>query len=146
MRPLKLFALIAVILIPMLMIGAILYERHEAPVYKVRIEGYDPRDLLYGHYLTFRFAPEISAARETFPADFSHALNGFDGRYYIPEQYALTLEKILRDDRHHMEIGVGVPERGKPFLHDLYIDDIPMRRVLRNFENGIDFDSNAERQ
>jgi len=144
MQRLKIFSLIIVVLAPFIMAANIYYERATAPIYKVRIEGFDPRDLLYGHYLMFRFTPERSADRDTFPEDFDLVLDGFDGRYYIPERHAYTLEEYIRDQKRIMEIEVGVPDHGNAFLGDLYIDGLPMRDVLRNLEHGVDLDHNAE--
>lgn len=145
MRLLKIIALLVAVIVPTLMGGSILYERAQAPVYKVRIEGYDPRDLLYGHYLTFRFAPDRSADKDIFTTELYDALPAFDGRYYIPERHAATLERALLDGKTTMEIGVGVPQRGKAFLENLYINGEKMRDYLRNLEHGVDLDGDAER-
>lgn len=146
MRLLKILALLVTVLVPVLMTGSIMYERAAAPVYKVRIEGYDPRDLLYGHYLTFRFAPDKSAEKETFTRELYDALPAFDGRYYIPERHAATIERTLIDGKSTMEIGVGVPKRGKAFLETLYINGAPMRDFLNDFENRVDLDGDTERK
>lgn len=145
MRLLKIIALLVAVVVPVLMTGSILYERAQAPVYKVRIEGYDPRDLLYGHYLTFRLAPDKSADKDTFTTELYDALPAFDGRYYIPEHHAGTLERVLLDGKSTMEIGVGVPERGKAFLEELYINGVVMRDYLRNLEDSVDLDGDTER-
>ena len=146
MRALKILALILPVLVPLLLAGKIVYERAMAPVHLVRIEGYDPRDMLYGHYLRFRFTPEKSAAREQFPEDIVERLNVFGGRYYIPEREAHTLDAMLRDDARTMEIAVGLPKTGKAFMGDLYIDGKKMADALREFEHGVDLDGDAERQ
>ncbi|MGQ0445299.1 MAG: GDYXXLXY domain-containing protein [Beijerinckiaceae bacterium] len=54
---LKLAAL--VLLLPLLVLGGIVAKNERdiasAKTWRVKITGYDPRDLLYGHYLNFRF-------------------------------------------------------------------------------------------
>lgn len=47
------------------------YDQARAPVFRIPIQGYDPRNLLYGHYLTFQYrwhwaetAPEMATPRE----------------------------------------------------------------------------------
>ena len=144
-RGLKILALVLPVLVPLLLTGKIVYERSTAPVYLVRIEGYDPRDMLYGHYLRFRFAPEKSAAREQFPDDIAARLSVFGGRYYIPEREAYMLDAMLRDETRTMEIAVGLPKTGKAFMGDLYIDGKAMADALRDFENRVDLDGDAER-
>lgn len=145
MQKLKLASLLIAILVPVMMVAAIAYDRASAPTYKVRIDGYDPRDLLYGHYLVFRFAPDKSAQRQTFPQGFHDALVEIEGRYYIPERHAKTLEAALLDHNRVMEIEVGLPVRGKAFMGDLYIDGRTMRDFLTDLEQGVDLDGNAER-
>lgn len=146
MRILKILALVLPVLVPLLLVGKIVYERSTAPLYLVRIEGYDPRDMLYGHYLRFRFVPEESAAREQFPEDIATRLSVFDGRYYIPEAEAHTLDAMLRDETRIMEIEIGLPEHGKAFMGGLYIDGKAMKDALRDFEDSVDLDGDAERQ
>ncbi len=146
MRALKILALILPVVIPALLAGKIMVERSTAPIYLVRIEGYDPRDLLYGHYLMFRFTPEKSDAAKSFPDDMSERLEVFDGRYYIPEDKAYTLDTLLRDQDRVMAIEVGVPEYGKAFMCDLYIDGKPMPAFLAEFEHRVDLDGHAEGQ
>lgn len=145
MRFLKMMALLLPVLIPALLVGKIMAERAAAPVYYVRIEGYDPRDLLYGHYLVFRFSPETSADRAIFPAGLGEALDRFDSRYYIPERHAPALEDILRNPDYVTEIAIGLPDNGKAFMRGLYIDRTPMRDFLRDLEHRVDLDSHAER-
>jgi uncharacterized membrane-anchored protein len=48
-------ALILVILMPVLLLTKAVYDRETGVVWQVDIAGYDPRDLLRGHYLQFRY-------------------------------------------------------------------------------------------
>lgn len=130
-RHLKILALILPLLVPVLLIGNIIWVRHQALIYPVKIEGYDPRDLLYGHYLMFRYAPEKSAAKATFPAEMKDILAGLPTRYYLDERYALEAERLLRNTSVTAEIEVGVPSRGKPFIGDLLIDGTPLYKTVR---------------
>lgn len=64
---LKLAAL--VLLLPLLVLGGIVARNERdiasAKTWRVKITGYDPRDLLYGHYLSFRFDWGASLTRGT---------------------------------------------------------------------------------
>jgi uncharacterized membrane-anchored protein len=64
---LKLDAL--VLLVPLLVLGGIVVKNERdiasAKTWRVKITGYDPRDLLYGHYLNFRFDWGVSLTRGT---------------------------------------------------------------------------------
>lgn len=54
----KILAMLAVLLPTLALAGLIVQKeslRSQPPVVRLPITGYDPRDLLYGHYLQFRF-------------------------------------------------------------------------------------------
>lgn len=125
-RSLSLLALVWALLLPALMIGHIVYERHRAPVYLVKIAGYDPRDLLYGRYITFRYEPDESAL----PAPVGAAIERLPTRFYIDERHAPAAERLLMDETTRAEIEFGVPARGKPFIRDLRLNGAPWRDAL----------------
>lgn len=130
-RNLKIIALLLPILIPSLWAAKIGYDRASAPIYKVAIDGYDPRDLLYGHYLMFRYDVENSRKKETFPEDMDEIVEKLPMEYYLDERHALNAEELLRDGKSKVEIGVGIPKTGGAFIEDLYIDDQRFSDYLR---------------
>lgn len=42
--------------------GTVLQRQADTQVWRIKIGGYDPRDLLYGHYLSFRYQWNLAAA------------------------------------------------------------------------------------
>lgn len=50
-----LLALLIVITLPSLLLVKAAYDRQNGKIWQVDIAGYDPRDLLYGHYLNFTY-------------------------------------------------------------------------------------------
>lgn len=55
-KPVLLFlVLLLPLFVPLLLVAKTLHEFHVTPTYKVKITGYDPRDMLRGHYLVFRY-------------------------------------------------------------------------------------------
>lgn len=48
-------ALLFILGVPALMLGKAVYDRHNGAVWRIDIAGYDPRDLLRGHYLQFQY-------------------------------------------------------------------------------------------
>lgn len=52
---LKIAALLLPIVAMVLLIGAHSYNRENGTEWRIPVTGYDPRDLLRGHYLTFRY-------------------------------------------------------------------------------------------
>lgn len=117
---------LALLLLPTVVLAgwalSIAIKRADLPVMRVAIVGYDPRDLLRGHYLQFRLdlAPGEAApcaCLEPNPADALRPIarpvscpapsapppcpNYVDMprqtfRYYLPQEKALEYEKLLR--------------------------------------------------
>lgn len=56
---LKNFLRIAALVLPLAVLGGIAIKGHinhnTGQIWEISIKGYDPRDLLFGHYLTFRY-------------------------------------------------------------------------------------------
>lgn len=50
-----LIAILIALLVPLLAVAKAVYDSNAHPVAKIRITGYDPRDMLFGHYMMFRF-------------------------------------------------------------------------------------------
>ena len=57
--PQRLLLTALVLILPLLVLGGIILQNEigigQAQVWRVKITGYDPRDMLIGHYLSFRF-------------------------------------------------------------------------------------------
>lgn len=112
------------------------------------ISGYDPRDLLSGHYLTFRVdygldslcsgsGPSETAfvcleprgVSKSIPAECPIFIQGnckgsvFEAgieRYYVPEEQALKLEELVRSKAASIRISIG--RDGRAQVKDLLID------------------------
>ncbi len=124
------------------------------------IEGFDPRDLLSGHYLIYRIdygvsdqhhcpTSDITASiclapeRRIYPSDElpetctrfirgncdsrARFISGLE-RFYIPEQYAKSLDKKIRNKRGKLVISVD--QSGNAGVIDLLIDDRPWKELI----------------
>ncbi|MEZ5451454.1 MAG: GDYXXLXY domain-containing protein [Thiothrix sp.] len=123
------------------------------------IEGFDPRDLLSGHYLLYRVDYGVEKGCGTqdeeasvclrpmrsiypqgnLPADCelfirgrcdSHA--GFLAdieRFYIPEEYAQSLEDKVRDRKG--ELVLSVDRQGNAAIRDLLIEGKPWKEAVQ---------------
>jgi uncharacterized membrane-anchored protein len=126
--------------------------------YRLKIEGYDPRDILSGQYLRYRVAFRWDAVGDRCTAaECCYCLNGPEGeeptanrvscsargasdawfretetermqRFYIPEGRGAPLEKALRDKR--AEIVVRISGNGSVVVQDLLLDGKPWRAVV----------------
>ena len=127
-----------------------LYKLSQGVEIRLPIQGFDPRDLLSGHYLIYQvdyglgdFCPPTTHSQRQphtlclYPkqsdatADCATALKGFcsnDGfkagieRFYIPEQYAAPLDQAIRGQKGEIVIMV---KDGKASVKDLLIEGKP---------------------
>lgn len=152
--------------------------------YRIAIEGYDPRDLLKGHYLIFRYkwpegavnkfddhayprTPQVCACMSGAPGSpqvrfdacesihpLQQACNGavkVSGdaggggyqpapdlrQFFIPEEQASRLEKMLRSGTHKFEVGIVPRGGGQAQLRELYVDGLPFDEYLRRFPEDL---------
>lgn len=129
--------------------------------YRLSITGYDPRDLVYGHYLLFRFATlplerqwgsqdgelycfngqeetfqvrEVSSSqRRECQAWISKKKLDQAHRYLIPEAESVRLEQRFRSSR--AEVDVIIQPEGSFTFGQLYLDGQPWQDLLRSGEN-----------
>lgn len=112
------------------------------------VEGYDPRDLLSGHYLQIRTRyPVRPDAKDSgqklffcfdnsklFPKKpdkcrvfisgenlYGRFNDGID-RFYVPEDKAKPLERLLREGARKAEIVLSVDKNGSAYVTDLLFD------------------------
>lgn len=145
--------LIIALLIPILgLLALTLYKRniyHNGKEVILDIEGYDPRDLLSGHYIRYtvkygvdNICPDKYYVESAYlcldpkgfsdsepsncktmlkgRCDYNKAFAAGIERFYIPESRAKELEDKVRDK--HAQIIVGVMPSGEAVVKDLLID------------------------
>ena len=144
--------LIAALAVPILSLTALAgYKKYKLSFGKeirLPVQGYDPRDLLSGHYLIYRVdygakdpCSEAAGNRDLFlcleprkfsfesPANCSTLIRGVckDGRFeagiekfFVPEEKAKILEKMLLSQP--AEIILSVPETGRAQVKNLLIN------------------------
>ena len=103
--------------------GFLTYQQKNGQEVKVRITGYDPRDILSGHYIAYRIDWEKTDCNQfeygICPKDdfcktgkFANFFSwGAPCRFYVPEKYAEQLDKTFRN-----ATATGFVLNG--FLHD----------------------------
>ncbi|MDD3371475.1 MAG: GDYXXLXY domain-containing protein [Alphaproteobacteria bacterium] len=89
----------------------------QAQTVRIPIKGYDPRSLLYGHYLRFQFDGPLA------PDSGVH-------EYYIPEAKAARLQNILFEGKQKAEIDVRMSDKKVLNYGELYIGGKPYMQVL----------------
>ena len=128
--------------------------RTSGPVFRVAIAGYDPRDLLQGHYLRYRLqwpaegtcddatccmCLQISGvhtkvvcgiANKTCDAQLSRQMVEQGREFFIQEDAGPSLEQAIR--RGQGAMALNVTPNGQIRVHELFIDGVPHRRWLRD--------------
>lgn len=127
--------------------------------YRIAIEGYDPRDMVRGHFLRYRLQFAWDEPRERCTtAECAYCLRGPAGseprvvkvsagdtadcdasfpekqldhlqEFYIPEDRGTALEQAIR--KHKAELSVRVSGGGAVVIQDLLLDGRPWREVVR---------------
>lgn len=146
------------VLIPCLVLATLAsyhqYLIETAPEFEFEVEGYDPRDLLAGHYLQFRIKyksdtkcdkshrpasmcllPQERLILTEKPLECENWISGrCDGaqfrddlnRYYVPQDRAQELETKLRNGKASVKIAVG---KGNAVIKALLIDGRPWKEA-----------------
>lgn len=106
-------------------------QRHDGRDVQIAIEGYDPRDLLSGHYIRYQHNWQ-----QTDCTQFANNICPKEAfceycRFYISETHASTLDKILRQPKQAPITVVYSYQQGrKPVAKSLLIDGKPYAEVL----------------
>lgn len=124
------------------------------PEHEFEIEGYDPRDLLAGHYLRFTIKYDIDTTCEqdkyidvqicVSPTKrmitdgnmqgcnqwinatcYKNRVNDQLNRFYVPEDKATHLENLIRGKKASVKIAVG---QGNAVIKDLLIDGFSWKK------------------
>ncbi len=150
--------LIVALIVPILALAASAYlksvQRSSGEEVILPINGFDPRDLLSGHYLIYRVDYGVEAGCNAYQGQASVCLRPTRGiypagelpqdctlfihgqcdssvfsagieRFYIPEEYAQVLEAKVRDQQG--EVVLAVDSQGNAAIRDLLIDGKPWK-------------------
>lgn len=178
-KPLGLFFLAIPFMAMIFMIATNHYKENNYQEYRIAIDGYDPRDLLKGHYIRFIYdwpqgtvnpyknnsylrtnqvcvcfsgdplSPDVrfDLCKGKSPAgqrcDAGVRVSGWgDGRgfqpdeslrnYFVAEEHAYTLEKMLREGKHKFSVGIVPQPDGGAVLKMMYVDGITLDEYLRS--------------
>lgn len=97
-----------------------------APKYSVVIEGYDPRDLVYGEYLQFRYRWDDAKSQK--PENDIKDLPDM-GRIYLPEGNAWDLQEMMWARKNTFTVDARLMGK-KAHADNLRIDDKPWQEAL----------------
>lgn len=111
---------------PVLVLGIWLASLHydvvSSPKVYVAAAGYDPRDLLSGHYLNLKLLwdktdcgqfPQAVCPQDRFERVY---------RFYVEEKSAAKLEKMINSRSPDIKLEFAFPEKAAPVLRQMLID------------------------
>ena len=103
----------------------------EAPEITIRAEGYDPRNLISGHYLYLRLNWQDTDCTQ-FNDNLCHP-NRFESiyKYYIPEDAAPKLDAAVRKEGTKVDLVFAYPENKSPYLKKMLINGIKWKKWLK---------------
>ena len=119
------------------------------PEVVVRIGGYDPRDLLGGHYIAYTIdwdntdCAQFSGGKCPKEDFANHSINsrwGEQHRFYIPEEHAQKLDDMFRRSggNYTFEIVYKYASGITPLAKELRIDGKPWQETIINNSEGQD--------
>lgn len=98
-----------------------------APKYRVVIEGYDPRDLVYGEHLRYRFKWDDPASQR--PGGKNVKDLPAAGRIYLPEGNALDLQTMMWERKNVFTVDARLMGK-KAYADNLQIDGKTWQEAL----------------
>ena len=118
----------------------VLTDKNE-PSVKLAITGYDPRDLLSGHYIQFQIDWDKSDCTQFTPPVCPKDRFGRAQRFYIPEEFAPALDRRFRSSaftrgasagkQDVFEVIYAYPKNAKPAPRQLLINGKDWRETVK---------------
>ena len=131
---------------------------HQGIEIELPVRGYDPRDLLLGHYITYAYDWDVLAQCESgdcvycigeIPTPGERVIvrrietaqseecrdrildkkESLPTRYYIPEHEGATLERAIRE--HRASVKLSIDSGGHAVVRELLLDGKPWRQIAR---------------
>lgn len=138
--------LLSVLLVPVICLFIwncfLWYDKESGTEITVRISGYDPRDLLSGHYIRYTIdwdKTDLHQFENKFVTkdDFVDSLNKTSYRFYVPEKHAKYLNKILmeswyvkEEDKKKIEVVFSFTKGKHPIAKKLLLNGQPYQKNL----------------
>ncbi len=111
-------------------IGYLKISELNAPQVKVAVRGYDPRDLLSGHYLNLQTDWNRTDCRQFEENICPKERFEYVYRYYVPEHDALKLEKLMFRENVQAELLFVLPDGAAPRIKGFLINGRPWAKAL----------------
>lgn len=123
---LKKYGYIGLVFLPVIIlliwVATIEIERRQGQEVVVQLQGYDPRDLLSGHYILYQIDWDKTDCAQFENSVCPWAAFGWSGRFYVPESKAQALDAALRDMSNTVEMVFSYKQGIKPYALKLLVN------------------------
>lgn len=128
--------IVAGVMLPVLFfigwIGMLEWQLNQAPEVKIAARGYDPRDLLSGHYLNLVLDWDATDCGQFRKAQCPSSRFDLYYRFYLPEKDAQKLDLLIRRRTDLMiDLIFSYPKNGSPQLKNMQINQMPWQEWLK---------------
>ncbi len=118
------------------------YTKDSGVEITVPVMGYDPRDLLSGHYIRYRIdwdEADLKQFEDKFftKDEFVDSLNKSSYRFYVSEKHAKYLEKLLmeswdvkEEDKKKIEVVYSYKKGKHPIAKKLLVNGQPYQKII----------------
>ena len=96
----------------------------------IAVEGYDPRDLLRGHYVNLSLYWDATDMTQFQNSNCRQADFKKTYRYYLDEKDGPALDKLINRLRPSMSLELSCPDAGSPHIKHFYIEGQPFDNWL----------------
>ncbi len=96
----------------------------------IAVEGYDPRDLLRGHYVNLSLYWDATDMTQFQNSNCRQADFKKTYRYYLDENDGPALDKLINQLRPSMSLEFSCPDAGSPHIKHFYIEGQPFDNWL----------------
>lgn len=104
----------------------------KAETIMIAVTGYDPRDLLSGHYVVLRPVWDKTDCSQFENNICDQSKFDYSYRFYLPEQDAKYLDNVItRTLDFNMHLEFAMPNNSLPIIKELYIDNITWKEWLK---------------
>ncbi|MBO5039191.1 MAG: GDYXXLXY domain-containing protein [Alphaproteobacteria bacterium] len=118
------------VMIMLVWVTEIAHQRNQGREVVVRVQGFDPRDLLSGHYIWYRIDWDKTDCTQFESRICPKLAFEWGGRFYVPENKAQALDKAVRDENNTAEMVFSYKEGFKPYALRLLVNGEAWERAV----------------
>lgn len=112
------------------------YQSSETVV--VRVRGFDPRDLLSGHYLYLQPDWENTNCCQFDSCDCPAGDFAREYKYFLQEDFAINLDRLVATEKVQTDMTFVYKKGSKPLVKDLLINGLPWKEGFKQYQESLE--------